>query len=911
MKKIIARINPVSIIKNSSLFNAEWYEKKYGIAKKNAARHYFEHYEEGFEPSKNFSGRNYLKYNPDVNMNPLLHYEVYGKKENRIRRIENENVVVENVSPTFNTTFMYGKIPNSGKVGIFALHNNTIPDYVVYYLDKLKDFMQIILISDSCIEKRNEIDKVANIIDFAYFSDHTLGYFGSYKLGLEFLDDRIKNVDRLYFINDSCYGSVNDLTPIFEEMNNKDCDFWGLLDSTDTRYHLLPMFYCFNNNVINDNLFTNFFDRVTSSEHNYVVYDLIREFTKHLEQKFTSDCYEKDFSNNSLISVNGHTNSAVAVKELIESDFPLIDIVSLQSSTNIIDILNLIKVKNKNLYDIIVKDVYSNTKNNNLKFIATLQDKKVISFDVFDTLLVRPFIRPTDLFWYIEKNYQMKGFAKARIQAEERARLEHEDKEDINLDDIYKQVPAKYILGRNYEEILEMDFCKANPLIKTIYNEAKASGAKIIATSDMYLPKTIITSMLFMNGFNVDEVFVSNELDKTKASGTLYRHILDKYNISGKDMAHIGDNYLSDIENAKKFGISTYHISTLKDNLLNNTANVKYQVYNDENDTVQSSIHLAAVADRRAKISNSTTYNTELGFELGGPLTLAYLNYIHEEAIANHIDCILFAARDGYMLKYLYDKYFKNVSLIDTGYVYLTRAVILSSTLNYQDEPRYLKTILLMAKEKFKGIKVSDNEVENEKEFKKYKKKIKRWADENLENLKKHLSQFEKYKNIAIVDLTTGKFSSVMGATSVLGDKVKLGLFSGTFNNHTIYSYETFCKTLLKPEWEREIAMSEMLISSPEESILSLDKEGHPIYDNIKGGGRVKKYNELSKGIEDYIIYFKDRFKLNNKIMLSYEEWINLCKTFIDYRNYIDNKELEKVTFAKEAISKQDDMKFI
>ena len=179
------------------------------------------------------------------------------------------------------------------------------------------------------------------------------------------------------------------------------------------------------------------------------------------------------------------------------------------------------------------------------------------------------------------------------------------------------------------------------------------------------------------------------------------------------------------------------------------------------------------------------------------------------------------------------------------------------------------------------------------------------------------MSQFEKYKNIAIVDLTTGKFSSVMGATFILGDKVKLGLFSGTFNNHTIYSYETFCKTLLKPEWEREIAMSEMLISSPEESILSLDKEGHPIYDNVKTGGRVKKYNELIDNKiplyydEDYIIYFKDRFKLNNKIMLSYEEWINLCKTFIDYRNYIDNKELEKVTFAKEAISKQDDMKFI
>lgn len=34
----------------------------------------------------------------------------------------------------------------------------------------------------------------------------------------------------------------------------------------------------------------------------------------------------------------------------------------------------------------------------------------VISFDIFDTLLLRPFIKPTDLFWYIETKYNIKGF---------------------------------------------------------------------------------------------------------------------------------------------------------------------------------------------------------------------------------------------------------------------------------------------------------------------------------------------------------------------------------------------------------------------------------------------------------------------------------------------------------------------
>ncbi len=42
----------------------------------------------------------------------------------------------------------------------------------------------------------------------------------------------------------------------------------------------------------------------------------------------------------------------------------------------------------------------------------------VISFDIFDTLLLRPFIKPTDLFWYIETKYNIKGFHQARILAE-------------------------------------------------------------------------------------------------------------------------------------------------------------------------------------------------------------------------------------------------------------------------------------------------------------------------------------------------------------------------------------------------------------------------------------------------------------------------------------------------------------
>ena len=64
---------------------------------------------------------------------------------------------------------------------------------------------------------------------------------------------------------------------------------------------------------------------------------------------------------------------------------------------------------------------------------------KVVSFDLFDTLLIRPFARPTDLFRLMERFYDVPGFADRRIQAERDARkmIGH----GVTLEDIYDQMP--------------------------------------------------------------------------------------------------------------------------------------------------------------------------------------------------------------------------------------------------------------------------------------------------------------------------------------------------------------------------------------------------------------------------------------------------------------------------------------
>ena len=81
----------ISLLKNSPLFNREWYLKQYPDTQGTqivAEEHYATiGYLEGKQPSENFDGLSYLKAYPDVanqGINPLIHYLRYGKKEGRV-----------------------------------------------------------------------------------------------------------------------------------------------------------------------------------------------------------------------------------------------------------------------------------------------------------------------------------------------------------------------------------------------------------------------------------------------------------------------------------------------------------------------------------------------------------------------------------------------------------------------------------------------------------------------------------------------------------------------------------------------------------------------------------------------------------------------------------------------------------
>lgn len=85
----------IVLIKASPLFDSEWYLAQYQDARFSGmepAQHYLQlGAKKGYDPSPNFSTRDYLSLYPDAQqMNPLAHYEVFGKAEGRSCKIEKE-----------------------------------------------------------------------------------------------------------------------------------------------------------------------------------------------------------------------------------------------------------------------------------------------------------------------------------------------------------------------------------------------------------------------------------------------------------------------------------------------------------------------------------------------------------------------------------------------------------------------------------------------------------------------------------------------------------------------------------------------------------------------------------------------------------------------------------------------------
>ncbi len=300
------------------------------------------------------------------------------------------------------------------------------------------------------------------------------------------------------------------------------------------------------------------------------------------------------------------------------------------------------------------------------ELVRELEKFDVISFDVFDTCLFRPFAKPTDIFYILEAQTGVINFSEIRQKAEAVARQKTmKPNFEIDIYDIYEDLSKRCFLKKEDAEkeiALEKQVCYANPYMLKVFNLLKKKKKKLIAISDMYLPSKVIKEILEKNGFNgFDKVFVSCEYGYSKACGKLFDIAKEQYKRYTK-FAHIGDNYNSDIKGAQKADITGFY----------------YENCNEFGNKFRPATLISPFSQMYKGVVNNYLYNgicndsarESFSFLYAGPIVVGYLEWINEFVKNNNLDKILFLARDMDIFYKIYNKFYKKY---DNEYVVTSR----------------------------------------------------------------------------------------------------------------------------------------------------------------------------------------------------------------------------------------------
>lgn len=215
-------------------------------------------------------------------------------------------------------------------------------------------------------------------------------------------------------------------------------------------------------------------------------------------------------------------------------------------------------------YEYLIPEIQCAYDVNRRSLLVDMIDKHdVISFDIFDTLVMRTVMEPEDVFTYADcrlpTGHKLKGHYKSV-----RKEIELESNADtVGVEELRRAFKAKVgLTGDEAEEALEIELeCEkeliiAREAVKEIFDYAIALGKRVYIVSDMYYSADVLNDIL--NGVGIygyEKIFVSCEYGVTKRKGLFEKF---KEYVKGDSYLHIGDNYEIDYESAIKSGINGF-----------------------------------------------------------------------------------------------------------------------------------------------------------------------------------------------------------------------------------------------------------------------------------------------------------------------------------------------------------------
>lgn len=286
---------------------------------------------------------------------------------------------------------------------------------------------------------------------------------------------------------------------------------------------------------------------------------------------------------------------------------------------------------------------------------ARLAAYDVVTFDVFDTLLLRPLARPEDAFYLLGARLGYPDLRRLRIQAEEEARRRKElaaGSREVTLEEIWAVLALETGLsqteGMAAERRLEFDLCRANPYFLPVVAALRRQGKTLAVLSDMYLEEETVAALLDRCGFGTFAAcLVSGERGCSKSGGGLYR-LAQKLLGPGRACAHVGDDPWADQRQAEAAGWAAFPYRNV------HRAGTPYRA--EDMSPIVGSLYRGLVNMRLHNGAELHSRAWEYGYVYGGLFAVGYCRFVERLRRELGADRLLFLSRDGAVLLRVYQR---------------------------------------------------------------------------------------------------------------------------------------------------------------------------------------------------------------------------------------------------------------
>lgn len=305
-----------------------------------------------------------------------------------------------------------------------------------------------------------------------------------------------------------------------------------------------------------------------------------------------------------------------------------------------------------------------------------LRAAQAVSFDVFDTAVLRALAQPVDLFRLMETAVSRilgedSNFVVARPQAEATAReraWRNRRSAEVSLDEIYDVLGEMMGLDPGTASPLiqaeldtEFAVCRGNPFIHVVYRWCLDHDKRVAFISDTYWPQSAIAELLQRCGYDAyDALLVSSAAGKSKADGKLHREARSL--LPARRWLHIGDNYDSDVVMARKQRMKTWHYFRCSDVAAQRQRGACNWQQPLEPARAVASVTQGLVANRLtaarpilSHAKDSTAFWRDFGYAAAGPLFVGFTEWLIAQTAAQELEALYFLARDGLIMQRVYE----------------------------------------------------------------------------------------------------------------------------------------------------------------------------------------------------------------------------------------------------------------